>query len=385
MDKYYELSERYLRDLVAINTVNKPGNEKAAALYISRELERYNFKTEIQEVAEGRANVVASIGGSSNGNTVIFTGHLDVVPPGENWKSGDPFTLLEKDGKLYGRGSCDMKGGVSAMMAAAVRLVEENEIHGCELRLVFVADEEVDGIGTLHYVASAVPTERTIAVIGEPTMLELDIAHRGVTRFRVVINGKQCHSGTPHLGNNAIYATSRFLLKVEEFDRSRQSMDCGILPPPNITATLMNSGIKENVVPGSAEIVLDCRTVPGETAETLGSSLKAILAELFDGTETTYSIEDFINVYPSKVEADGRVCTILKQAYRNAFDNEPVVTYFKGCCDMSYFCKAGFAQTLLCGPGSMDQAHVVDEFISKDQLHRGVNLYTEVYKCARKG
>ena len=117
MDKYYELSERYLRDLVAINTVNKPGNEKAAALYISRELERYNFKTEIREVAEGRANVVASIGGSSNGNTVIFTGHLDVVPPGENWKSGDPFTLLEKDGKLYGTPAVIDKDFASAKLA----------------------------------------------------------------------------------------------------------------------------------------------------------------------------------------------------------------------------------------------------------------------------
>jgi len=381
MERYYALADQFLKDLVAFPSVNS--GEKPVAEYVARELAPYGFRTEIQEIAENRANVVAIYGQSDN--QVIFTGHLDVVPPGDGWETGDPFTLTEKDGKLYGRGSCDMKGGIAAMMAAAICAVERGEIRDCELRLVFVVDEEVDGLGSQYYVANNKPTAKTIAIIGEPTMLEATIAHRGVTRFKVTINGRQCHSGIPQEGINSIYQMARFCLAVEEFDRSRQSMDCGILPPPNMTATIVHSGLKENAVPGTSEVILDCRTVPGETVDSLRASIEEILEKLFAGTEVTYEVSDFINVTPSSVEEDGRVCTVVKDAFRAAFGKEAVVTYFKGCCDMSYFCKAGFTETLLCGPGSMDQAHIVDEFIAIDQLHAAVDLYAEVVRQAQKG
>lgn len=381
MDRYYALADQFLKDLVAFPSVNS--GEKPVAEYVSGVMSQYGFRTEVQDIAEGRANVVAVCGQSDN--QVIFTGHLDVVPPGDSWETGDPFALTEKDGKLYGRGACDMKGGIAAMMAAAICVAERDEIGDCELRLVFVADEEVDGLGSQYYVANNRSAARTITVIGEPTMLEATIAHRGVTRFKVTINGRQCHSGIPREGINAIYQMARFCLAVEEFDRSRQSMDCGILPPPNMTATIARSGLKENAVPGTSEVILDCRTVPGETVDSLRASIVEILEKLFAGTEVTYEVSDFINVTPSSVKEDGRVCTVVKDAFRAAFGEEAVVTYFKGCCDMSYFCKAGFTETLLCGPGSMDQAHIVDEYIAIDQLHAAVDLYAEVVRQAQKG
>lgn len=378
---YYELAEKFLQELVSFPTVN--GDEKPLAEYVASTLEKYGFQTSLQPVADNRANVVARYGQSDN--QVVFTGHLDVVPPGEGWESADPFQLTHRDGRFYGRGSCDMKGGIAAMMASAVRAVETGEIRDCELRLVFVADEEVDGLGTQYYVEHQQPTEKTIVIIGEPTMLEACIAHRGVTRFRVTIHGRQCHSGLPQDGINAINQMARFLLEVERFDQERQSLDCGILPPPNMTATMLHSGVKENAVPGISEVVLDCRTVPGETVQTLRDSILDILRRLFDGTPVTYEVQDFIEVTPSSTKADGLVCTAVKNAFREAFGQEAVVTYFKGCCDMSYFCKAGYAETLLCGPGSMDQAHIVDEFIEIEQLHKAVDLYSAVIRQAQKG
>ena len=88
---------------------------------------------------------------------------------------------------------------------------------------------------------------------------------------------------------------------------------------------------------------------------------------------------------PSSTQPDGQVCTVLKNAFQEAFGREAAVTYFKGCCDMSYFCKAGYTETLLCGPGSMDQAHIVDEYIEIDQLHKAVDLYSAVIRQAQKG
>ena len=381
MERYYQLAETFLEDLVSFRTVN--GDEEPLARHIRDILSGYGFRTEIQPVAENRSNIVAAFGRSDN--RLVFTGHLDVVPPGENWTTGDPFRLTRKDGRLYGRGACDMKGGIAAMMASAVRAVETGEIRDCELRLVFVADEEVDGLGTKYYVDREPPTDKTLVVIGEPTMLEACIAHRGVTRFRVTIYGRQCHSGVPREGINAINQMARFLLEIEKLDRERQSMDCGILPPPNITATMLQSGVKENAVPGVSQVVLDCRTVPGETVETLRQNLEAILHRLFDGTEVTWQVQDFINVTPSSTEEDGPVCTTLTRAFETAFGQAAVVTYFKGCCDMSFFCAKGYSQTLLCGPGSMDQAHTVDEYIAIEQLHEAVDLYSEMIRQAQKG
>ena len=381
MDHYHELAQQFLRDMVAFPTVN--GNEKPLAQYMAGVLEGYGFRTQLQDIAENRSNVVAVYGSSDN--RIIFTGHLDVVPPGGDWQVCDPFHLTEQNGRLYGRGSCDMKGGIAAMMASAIRAVEMGEARNCELRLVFVVDEEVDGLGTQYYVSHEPPGGRTIAIIGEPTMLEACIAHRGVTRFKVAINGRQCHSGLPYEGINAINQMARFLLEVERFDLDRQSLDCGILPPPNITATMLHSGVKENAVPGTSEVILDCRTVPGETADTLRASILDILHRLFDGTQVTYEVCDFINVTPSSTQPDGQVCTVLKNAFQEAFGREAAVTYFKGCCDMSYFCKAGYTETLLCGPGSMDQAHIVDEYIEIDQLHKAVDLYSAVIRQAQKG
>lgn len=380
MDRYYELSEQFLDLLVSHATVN--GSERPLAEKIAEIMSGYGFRTEIQEIAENRANVVATYGHSDN--VVIFNGHLDVVPTGGEWSIADPFHLTRIGDRFYGRGSCDMKGGIASMMAAAVRLVEEDAIKDCELRLLFVADEEVDGLGSQYYVAHEKPTGKTIAVIGEPTEMEANIAHRGVARFKVCINGRQCHSGTPYEGINANYAAARFMLKIEEFDKSRQSTRYGILPPPNMTVTVSHCGVKENTVPGVAELLIDCRTIPGDTVEFLQGKIDEMLKELFDGTEITYEISNFICVPPSSVDEGDRVCRIVKGAYKDTFHEDAIVTYFKGCCDMAFFYNAGFTQTLLMGPGSMNQAHVVDEYIEVDELHRAVDFYTEVVKQVQR-
>ncbi len=382
MDDYYKLAEKILSELVSFNTTNKPGNEKPLAEYIASQMKRYGFQTEIQDIAENRSNVILDLGTSNN--EVIFTGHLDVVPAGDNWKSGDPFHLSKEGDRLYGRGSCDMKGGIAAMLASAIKLSQEGISGNCTLKLVFVVDEETDGLGTKHYVRTHKPKDKSIVIIGEPTMLELNIAHRGVTRFRVKIYGKQCHSGRPYEGLNSIYLMSRFAEKVREFDLERQSLDCGILPPPNMTITRANSGISDNSVPGVADMVIDCRTVPGENAETLKESILDILHSLFDDTDAKFTVDCFIDVMPGSTTQDGRVATIVSNAFHNAFGEQAKITYFKGCCDMSAFTANGYEQTLLCGPGSLDQAHIIDEYIEIDQLHKAVDLYTEIFRQAER-
>ena len=144
-ENYTEKCLDLLKHLISINTVNPPGQELAAAEYLRLFLEPYGFKCHVQEVEEGRANLVAEYG--EEGTELIFNGHLDVVPVTDNWAT-DPFTMVEKNEKIYARGSADMKGGVAAMCVAAITAAEQGLVRKGRLKLVFVADEECSNLGT---------------------------------------------------------------------------------------------------------------------------------------------------------------------------------------------------------------------------------------------
>ena len=209
----FELLER----MIAADTTNPPGNEAQAARYIGERLRQEGFQVNYQRVAEGRENVIASVGDSS-AKEIILTGHLDVVPAGEGWKK-PPFEMTRSEGKIWGRGSSDMKGAVAAMMAAAVKAAKKPKLLSeKKITLVFVCDEEVSGDGSRVFVRNYHPAKETLVIIGEPTKMQVQIAHRGISRFRVDIGGQQAHAATPEKGINPILEMSRFLLAVERFN-----------------------------------------------------------------------------------------------------------------------------------------------------------------------
>ena len=165
----------------ALPISNAPGNERPLAEYIADILKKEGFAVEVQKVAENRANVIASIGESER--NLILNGHLDVVPSGSGWNTA-PFRVTEKEGRFYGRGTCDMKGGLAAMMAAAIKVKRENTLGNKNLVLAFVADEEIHGTGTKYFAKHFKKGQQNIVVIGEPTQNEIHVAHRGVVRDR---------------------------------------------------------------------------------------------------------------------------------------------------------------------------------------------------------
>ena len=148
MKEYGKMAVRLMKDMVKFDTSNAPGNERPLAEYIADILRQEGFEIEVQVVAENRANMIASFGQSDR--NLILNGHLDVVPPGSGWNCA-PFCVTEKEGRFYGRGTCDMKGGLAAMMAAAIKVKRENALGNKNLVLAFVADEEIDGTGTKYF------------------------------------------------------------------------------------------------------------------------------------------------------------------------------------------------------------------------------------------
>ncbi|MEM1484331.1 M20 family metallopeptidase [Oscillospiraceae bacterium PP1C4] len=373
--EYRELAEAFLKDLVAIETVNPPGREARAALYVAQTLMRYDIETEVQTVAEGRANVIAAIGDSEN--LVILNGHLDVVPAGDGWDT-DPFQPIVRDGRLYGRGSCDMKAGLAAMMATAIRVKQENLLGNCRLVLAFTADEEVNGLGSKHFIKHFHFGKKNLVVIGEPTENQINIAHRGVVRLRVRATGRQCHSGQPQNGINAIGGLSHIIMELEKLHQERTQIKHPILPSPTMCCTMIQGGAKDNVIPGECECVLDCRTIPGDTAEKLRAQvLERISAMRGLDPEIQVEVTPFIEVLPGMAEPDSRVVQIARAAYHAAFGREPVLADFPACCDMSCFTAHGL-ETVLCGPGSIQQAHTANEYVVLDQLQDAIEFYTNL-------
>lgn len=374
MEKYEKMAEDFLRRMVPYRTVNEPGNEKPLAECIADILKTEGFTTEIQDIAVNRANVVARIGNSDR--KVILSGHLDVVPAGAGWDM-EPFVVTERAGRLYGRGTCDMKGGIAAMMAAAIKIKREGTLKDAELTLAFVADEEINGTGTKCFVKNFRKGSSNLTVLGEPTENQIFIAHRGVVRLRIVIKGRQCHSGRPEDGINALTMMGRFLVEVERLNQKKQHFVQPILPAPTVAATRAGGGIKDNVVPGEAEIVLDFRTVPGDTAEKLMAETNAMLDQALRDMGGAWTVEPFIDVLPGLTPIDAESVQIAKSAYRKACNADPRVDYFTACCDMSCFTSHGF-DTIILGPGHIAQAHTLDEYVEKNQLSMAVSIYEQI-------
>ncbi|MDR1832209.1 MAG: M20 family metallopeptidase [Fusobacteriaceae bacterium] len=381
MDVYKEMALEILRDLISFQSVNKPGDEKPVAEYIEGLLKREGFSTELQIVGENRANIIARTG--EGPCKLILNGHLDVVPAGEGWTK-EAFTLTKEGEYLYGRGTCDMKGAIAAMITAAIRLKREGAVKGnCELVLAFVADEEVDGIGTKRFIQNFQKGKRNWVVVGEATGNQLNIAHRGVIRFRVTIKGKQCHAGQPDAGINALTLMAAFLLKIDQWNEALGKMKPDILPPPTVAATVLHGGIKDNIIPGTCEVVLDCRTVPGDTRESLERKIEGILTDLFHHKEIGWAIEEFIQVTPSAVLPSSDIVRTAGAVYAEYRGNKPKITYFPACCDMSWFHQGGF-EAIIWGPGSIDQAHIKDEFLEEKQLYEAMELYRKFFLKAQE-
>ena len=362
----------YLKELVSLNTENPPGNERKAAEYVKDLLKHYGIESELQIVEDNRANLIAWIG-PADGRTIILTGHLDVVPAGDGWQT-DPFRLVCKDGIGYGRGVSDMKGGIASMISALVQVKKSVTLSHTRVMLVLVCDEEIHGKGTRAFLEQYQLPEDSMVIIGEPTSMEIQIAHRGVTRFRLTVHGVQAHSAFPQQGSNAIFAMGRLLAGVEEWHRRRQACSSPHLPPPTASCTMIRGGIKDNVIPAEASCIIDCRTIPGDRSENLKEELCKILDQIPLPDGCSYTVEPFLEMPPGITEESCETVTLAREVWTDFFGTEPIIKDFPACSDMPQFTSRGF-ETILWGPGSIKEAHSIDERVQLQEIYKMTELY----------
>ena len=365
-----------LARLVSFKTENPPGREIEAAGFVADLLRQGGFSIAIDEYKPGRANVIATMENGA-GPVFAFNTHMDVVPAGEGW-SGDPFTLRERDGKLFGRGACDAKGPLIAMVEAMRLLAAARSAWRGTLRGVFVGDEEIASEGAKHYAAARPKVE--YAVIGEPTSNGTVIAHKGSLRPWVRIHGTSAHSGTPDLGDNAIYNAARFIALVEEFHRSViRHRKHPLVGEASLTITRGVAGTADNVLPDRCDLLLDRRMIPGEDENAVKAEISDLLARAAKEVRVRAEILEYKPTTGGATETapDHPIvrASLAASKRHGAKMTEP--QGFQGGCDLVHFRSAG-AQGTVIGPGSLALAHKPDEYVPIDEFVAASLIYRDV-------
>ena len=370
-------SLQILGRLVGFDTTSRNSNLPLLD-YVEAELKPLGVSGRRVPNADGaKANLYARIGPAVAGG-VILSGHTDVVPvDGQAWTS-DPFTLTQRGERLYGRGTCDMKGFLALMLAAAP------ELAAAKLKrpawLAFSYDEEIGCLGAPDMIAAlAGETLRpSTVVVGEPTSMQAVRGHKGITVIKVVVTGREAHSSLTHLGVSAVMAGVQLMASLKvlaERLESEADPHSPFLPRgPTLTIGQVEGGTAPNILARRCQFTFDLRCPPGIDAMKL---LEPFFAETeaLDLALKVRAPEAGVQVMlrsitpPLAPEADG-AAEIL--ARRLAGDNGPerVVSY---AAEAGQFQQAGFS-TVLCGPGSIDQAHQPDEYVDISQMQRGAQF-----------
>ncbi len=361
------------KTLVSFDTSGPPAMELPMAKWIRDYLEDIGADVELQIVEKDRANVIGKMG-DGRGPGLLLSGHMDVVLAGDPtlWKITTPFEGRVKNGRLYGRGACDMKGPDACILEAAKALSRERLRR--QLTLSFTAGEDTGGWYVKKVIEEGKVTRRDarMGIIPEPSMMEVIRTHKGVGSIRIMVRGKAAHSSRPELGVNAINKASDLLQELRLLQGRLNEEPHPLLGPTTVECTLINGGFKTNIIPDQCTLNLNTRLIPGHEKPTVSRGWIRDAIEACKAHDPQFKA-DILNVTTSKpldVPEDSEVVklltTMLKRQPRGAPYYTEAVNY-----------TAVGIPTVICGPGNINQAHTPDEYITLKQLELGVKIFKE--------
>ncbi|MCQ8782075.1 acetylornithine deacetylase [Mangrovibrevibacter kandeliae] len=377
-----------LADLVGFDTTSRDSNLPLIA-HVEAFLGRYGVESRrVYDETGAKANLWATIG-PKDVPGLILSGHTDTVPvDGQDWAS-DPFGIEERDGRLYGRGSCDMKGFLAAALAAVPSMVAADLAR--PIHLAFSYDEEVGCVGVkrLLEVLQDEPVKPAFCIVGEPTLMQVVIGHKAKRSIRVTVRGRTCHSSLAPQGVNAVDYAALLIVRMREI--ARRLAEAGVVDAaydvPYTTAHtgVVNGGTALNIVPDRCRLDCEFRVMPGEDADALVDELQAYARELeaeMQDVAPEAGIEvDVFAGFPGLETAPEADVTVL--AKRLAESN--------GHSKVAYGTEAGRfhamlgVPTAIVGPGSIEQAHKADEYIEIAQLDACDRFMQRLVEWARQG
>ena len=369
MSKKFTAAE-LTRKLVAFDTINPPGNERPCAEFIAGMLEDAGYEVAVVEFAEKRTSLVADIRFSDEGDPICFSGHIDTVPLGQVSWDKDPFSGHQEGDRIYGRGTSDMKGGLAAMLLAAVRMTRVSAGFS-GIKLVLTAGEE-NGCQGAEYLAGldSVLGRAGALVVGEPTANYPVIGHKGAFWLEAVATGVTAHGSMPDEGVNAIYKAARAIARLEAFDF--QIDPHPVLGAPTLNVGTISGGININSVPDRTTFTLDLRLVPGQSIEQAHRQLQDLLGDEVDLVRLTAAPAIASDPQNEWIQ---QVYTLL-EAHLGERPVPRAVTYFT---DASALTAAfGGPPTVILGPGEPDMAHKTDEYCHLSRIEAATQIYEEI-------
>jgi succinyl-diaminopimelate desuccinylase len=422
----------FFRELIKAESYNPPGNEKNVAIKIEEFLKNSNIKCDIFPFGENRANLIAYLNDHFEYKNLLYNGHMDVVPPGneEDWKYPPLSATVKRKRFIYGRGAADMKGGVAAM-AIALKILKDLDIK-LPGNLIFnaVADEETGGkFGTQWCLDNKLKSIKCdFAIVGEtsnykPLSHAIVLGEKGRVQLKIIAKGVSGHASMPSLGKNAIYMMSDLIQNLDKLDDlmprieppikleklktllsasfpNQESFERVYSEQPllsNVSKALtqftkiltkIKAGIKENVIPDHCEAIMDLRLLPGQTKEMVLEALKKLINDI--GYEVKDELVGLQDEYFFYLEVEGasepsywsewETSKDLKNFYdivEKCYNKKPFYFLLPASADVNYLRNTNYCKnSIIFGPGVGTTAHAVDEYVEIEDFINCVKVYT---------
>jgi acetylornithine deacetylase/succinyl-diaminopimelate desuccinylase-like protein len=362
---------RLLRDLVARPSVNPMGRslppeliyEQRVTDFLQQTFESAGLAYERRTVAPQRDNIIAHFPGNPTKPGLLLEVHQDTVPT-DNMTVA-PFEAAIENGRLYGRGACDVKGGMAAMVHVLLRLARERPAAASPVWLACTVDEEHTFLGVQHYMKQPPPAR--FAIVAEPTCLGIVNAHKGVARWFLETAGRSCHSSDPTQGTNAIYRMGLLLPLIERYaNELRQSRADPVLGPPTLSVGRIEGGLSANIVPDWCRIEIDRRLISGEDPRRAPQQLAEYLRSAA-GDNTPFAVsEPWLFAPALGAEASGPIVEKLGQSIRS-IGCQPRCFSVPFGTDASTIALGGIPAVVF-GPGDIAKAHTCDEWVPLEEV-----------------
>ena len=357
------------RELTRIDSMNPPGREHQCAQYVGKMLQDAGLQVSYAEFGEGRTSVIARLAGTGAKAPICFGGHIDTVPLGAKAWTKDPFAGEVAEGKIYGRGTTDMKAGLAAYLWMALELAKLPR-GKADILFVSVAGEETGCQGSVHLAQNKAVKGARAVLIAEPTSNYPIVGHRGALWLQALATGVTVHGSMPHLGVNAIYKAARAIGKLEQFKFNESPHP--LLGGATLNVGTMQGGMNLNSVPDRAEFTIDIRTIPSQNH-------KELMAQIQKYVGDDVAITPVMDVGGVWTEAaDPWVSEVFQLM-------EPILGEKPGPRGAPYFTDASAlkpafdgAPTLILGPGDMTLAHQTDEYCAVDKIEEAANVYETI-------
>jgi succinyl-diaminopimelate desuccinylase len=366
---------KFCQELVRIKSVNPPGDELQAAEYVASVMKKIGLEVELIRHNPTRASVLARLKSLRKKPGLLFNGHLDTVPVGlERWVH-EPFDGQASEGKVWGRGAADMKGGMAVLMVAAKALAEAGVPLRGDLLVAATAGEEVDSLGAVAIASRSDLGPIQAVVIPEPSYNDVYIAEKGAFWLELITQGKTAHGSMPETGRNAIMMMVALINELEKlsFPYKEHPLLGGFSKSLNTIA----GGVKTNVVPDHCVVTVDMRTVPGQDHQAILRQVEGLITDLSRRIpDFKASVRVTNDRAPVETSSDEPVVQNFFDLVAEVAGERPVPKGVRYYTDAVAFVPALKAPMIICGPGDAKLAHQPNEHVEISKLVQAAQIYT---------